>query len=112
MGFYVLINSSGIKVLTSEKMLTLRKMQSLVGTNGEPAYIEIASCRSYSDNTIRMICDDDFVRKGYDPTCYTAEGYLLHGQVLVLGNDRAKGDFSLLTQEQIEIVKRETMLFV
>ena len=112
MGFYVLINSSGIKVQPSEKMLTLRKMQSLVGTNGELAYIEVASDRSYSEHTISMICDDDFLRKGYNPTCYTAEGYLLHGQVLVLGTDRAKEDFGLLTQEQIEIVKSQTRLFV
>ena len=45
--FYVLINSTGIEVRESKEMLTLKEMQSLIGVEGEPAYIEVASYRSF-----------------------------------------------------------------
>ena len=37
--FYVLINSSGLRIQQSEKILTLKEMQNLVGIEGESAYI-------------------------------------------------------------------------
>ena len=85
-------------------------MQNLVGIEGEPAYIEVASYRNYSDSSIVMICDDEFLRKGYNPTCITAEGNIVLGQVLILGIDRANEDFGLLTLKQTEIVKQQTIL--
>ncbi|MEO9127904.1 MAG: hypothetical protein ABI262_24940 [Microcoleus sp.] len=109
--FYVLINDKGISVHSANEMLTLREMQNLVGIEGEPAYIEVASYRSYSDNSIVMICDDEFLRKSYNPTCYTAEGDIIHGQLLILGTDAAYEDFGLLTLKQTEIIKRETKLY-
>lgn len=45
--FYVLIGCDGIEVRESEEMLTLTEMQNLVGVEGEPAYIEVASYRSF-----------------------------------------------------------------
>ena len=108
--FYVLINSAGIQVRESKEMLTLKEMQNLVGIEGEPAYIEVASYRSFSDKSIAMICDDEFLRKKCDPTCITIEGNVIHGQVLVLGTNKVEEDFDLLSQQQVEIVKSQTRL--
>jgi len=109
--FYVLINDKGISVHSSNEMLTLREMQNLVGIEGESAYIEVASYRSFSDSSIVMLCDEEFLMKACNPTCVTTEGSIIHGQVLVLGTDAANEDFGLLTLEQTEIVKRETRLY-
>ncbi|MDQ2096785.1 MAG: DUF3846 domain-containing protein [Tychonema bourrellyi B0820] len=108
--FYVLINSNGIEVREAKEMLTLKEMQNLVGIEGEPAYIEVASYRSFSDKSIAIICDDEFLIKGFEPTCSTIEGNVIHGQVLVLGTNKAKEDFDLLSQEQVEIVKSQPRL--
>ena len=108
--FYVLINSAGIQVRESREMLTLKEMQNLVGIEGEPAYIEVASYRSFSDKSIAMICDDEFLMKECQPTCITIEGNVIHGQVLVLGTNKAAEDFGLLNQQQVEIVKSQARL--
>jgi hypothetical protein len=109
--FYALINQNGISTYSADKPLTIEEMQKLVGIEGDEAYIEVASYRSYSDPLIVMICDDEFLTKSCQPTCITAEGAVIHGQVLVLGIDRATEDFGLLTIQQIEIVQRETRLY-
>ncbi len=57
-----------------------------------------------------MICDDKFLLKGCQPTCCTYQGYVLHGQVLVVGANKADDDFDLLTEDQVDIVIRETRL--
>ena len=108
--FYVLINSTGIEVRESKEMLTLKEMQNLVGVEGEPAYIEVASYRSFSDKSLAMICDDEFLMKGCQPTCITIEGHVVQGQVLVLGTNKAAEDFGLLSQRQVEIVKSQARL--
>ena len=108
--FYVLIGSDSIEVLESKEMLTLKEMQNLVGVEGEPAYIEVASYRSFSDKSLAMICDDEFLMKECQPTCMTMEGNVIHGQVLVLGTNKAAEDFGLLSQQQVEIVKSQARL--
>ena len=108
--FYVLINSNGIEVRESKEMLTLKEMQNLVGIEGESAYIEVASYRSFSDKSIAIICDEEFLRKDCNPTCLTKERNVIHGQVLVLGTNAEENDFSLLTKEQVEIVKSQARL--
>jgi hypothetical protein len=108
--FYVVINSNGIEVRESKEMLTLKEMQNLVGVEGEPAYIEVASYQNFSDPEISMICDDEFLLKHCQPTCLI-EGHVLHGQVLILGTDRSQEDFCLLTKDQVDIVKSEIQLF-
>ena len=108
--FYVLIGSDGIEVRESKEMLTLKEMQNLVGVEGEPAYIEVASYRSFSDKSLAMICDDEFLMKGCQPTCITIEGHVVQGQVLVLGTNKAEEDFGLLSQQQVEIVKSQARL--
>lgn len=108
--FYVLINSNGIDVRESKEMLTLKEMQNLVGIEGESAYIEVASYRSFSDKSIAMICDEEFLMKECQPTCITIEGHVVHGQVLVLGTNAEGNDFGLLTMEQVQIVKSQARL--
>ena len=115
--FYVLIGFDGIEVRESKEMLTLKEMQNLVGIEGEPAYIEVASYRSFSDKSIAMLCDDEFLMKECQPTCMTMayrpasyEGNVIHGQVLVLGTNKAEEDFDLLSQQQVEIVKSQARL--
>ena len=108
--FYVLIGSDSIDVRESKEMLTLKEMQNLVGVEGEPAYIEVASYRSFSDKSLAMICDDEFLMKGCQPTCITIEGHVVQGQVLVLGTNKAEEDFGLLSQQQVEIVKSQIRL--
>ena len=108
--FYVLINSTGIEVREAKKMLTLKEMQNLVGIEGDSAYIEVASYRSFSDKSLAIICDDEFLMKECQPTCITIEGDVIHGQVLVLGTNKAEEDFGLLSQQQVEIVKSQARL--
>jgi hypothetical protein len=59
-----------------------------------------------------MICDDELLKKSCQQTCITAEGAVIHGQVLVLAIDRATEDFGLLTLQQVKIVKQETRLYL
>lgn len=108
--FYVLINYNGIQVRESREMLTLKEMQNLVGIEGELAYIEVASYQSFSDKSIAMICDDEFLMKECQPTCITMEGNVIQGQVLVLGTNETEDDFGLLSQQQVEIVKSQVRL--
>lgn len=109
--FYALINEKGIHIHNAKKILTLKQMQNLVGIEGESAYIEVASYRSFSDLSIVMICGEEFLMKACNPTCCTGEGIMIHGQVLILGTDATNEDFGLLTLKQTEIVKRETRLY-
>jgi Domain of unknown function (DUF3846) len=108
--FYVLINSLGIEVRESKEMLTLKEMQNLVGIEGDSAYIEVASYRSFSDKSLAMICDEEFLMKESQPTCITIEGHVVHGQVLILGTNADQEDFDLLTSKQVEIIKSEARL--
>jgi hypothetical protein len=87
-------------------------MQNLVGIEGEPAYIEVASYRNFSDKSISMICDEEFLMKECQPTCKTIEGTVIHGQVLIVGTNAEENDFDLLTREQVLIVRREIKLTI
>ncbi|MDF0553128.1 DUF3846 domain-containing protein [Kamptonema sp. UHCC 0994] len=104
---YALINSNGIEAKKSEQMLTLKEMQQLVGIQGESAYIE-AVYNQFTDPTIVLLCDDEFLLKGFSPTCKTKAGLTLHGQVLVLST--TDSDFCLLTEEQFAILKAALLL--
>ncbi|MDF0556451.1 DUF3846 domain-containing protein [Kamptonema sp. UHCC 0994] len=103
---YGLINSNGIEAVKSKEMLTLKEMQDLVGIQGETAFIE-AVYRQFTDQTIVLICDDEFLLKGYKPSCRTRTGLVLHGQVLALALSTTEPDFCLLTERQFQIVKAE-----
>ena len=92
-------------------MLSLEEMQNLVGVEGKEASIELASHRSFSDKSITMICDDEFLKKEYQPTCLTIEGDMIHAQVLIVGTKPKENDFDLLSKKQLEIVKSQTRLY-
>ncbi len=110
--YYALINERGILICPRKRILTLKQMQNLVGVEGEHAYIEIASYRSYVNESITMICDEEFLRKDFQPTCQTIEGHILHGQVLVLATDSktTESSFTLLTLRQVLQVILQTRL--
>jgi len=105
-----IVNSNGLQETEVVEMLDIKEMQSLVGFPGEEALVEAVYNR-YSDRSIVMLCEEDFLRKGYQPTCVTPAGTVLQGQVLILALDRQIEDFVLLNQKQVEIVKRETKLY-
>jgi len=107
MGYYGLLNRSGLEIVTSKKMLSYEEMQDLVGVKGEDAYFEVATSKSFSDTHIDLICDDESIRKRHKPTCVTTEGYTLHGQVLILATGITRGNFQLLTKKQAEIVRTQ-----
>ncbi|WP_445299632.1 DUF3846 domain-containing protein [Microcoleus sp. B4-C1] len=72
--------------------------------------MEVASYNSFSDQAIRLICEDEFLRKEINSTCKTCNGDIIHGQVVILGTSLEEEDFTLLTKEQTEIIKAEIRL--
>ena len=110
MQFYVLINSTGIEEVAATEVPKLPEFQKLVGIPGEEAYLEpVYQC--YSDLSIVILCDEEFLRKAHQPTMLTPKRVILQGQVLVVAIDPQMEDFCLLTKQQIELVKRETKLY-
>ncbi|MEG4503807.1 hypothetical protein QUA81_13160 [Microcoleus sp. F6_B4] len=110
MRFYVLVNSTGIEEVAATEFPKLPELQKLVGIPGEEAYLEpVYQC--YSDRSITILCDEEFLRKGCQPTMIIPSRVVLQGQVLVVAIDPQIEDFCLLTQQQVEIVKRETKLY-
>ena len=110
MQFYVLVNSTGIEEIAANELPQMPEIQKLVGIPGQEAFFEaVYGC--YSDQSLTVLCDDDFLRKGYQPTLVTPTGVVLQGQVLIVAIDPQIEDFCLLTQQQVELVKRETKLY-
>lgn len=104
---YVVINSAGIQEIKASKLPGVRGIQDLVGIAGEEAAFE-AVYNCYSDRSLIVLCDDEFLRKGYDPVMVTPWGVTLQGQLMVV--KRQGDDFGLLNQKQIELIKQETAL--
>ncbi|MEG4248688.1 DUF3846 domain-containing protein [Microcoleus sp. Pol10D4] len=110
MQFYVLVNSTGIQEVAATELPKLPELQKLVGFPGEEAYLEpVYQC--YSDPSIVILCDEEFLRKAHQPTMLTPKRVILQGQILVVAIDPQQEDFCLLTQKQVELVKRETKLY-
>ncbi|MEG4518808.1 DUF3846 domain-containing protein [Microcoleus sp. AT9b-C5] len=108
--FYVLINSTGIEEVAATELPKLPELQKLVGIPGQQAYLEpVYQC--YSDRSITILCDEEFLRKAHQPTMLTPQRVILQGQILVVAMDNQIEDFCLLTQQQVELVKRETKLY-
>ncbi|MEG4965750.1 hypothetical protein QUB11_03735 [Microcoleus sp. B6-A1] len=108
--FYVLINSTGIQEVAATEVPKLPELQKLVGIPGQEAYLEpVYQC--YSDPLLAVLCDEEFLRKAHQPTMLTPNRVVLQGQVLVVAIDPQIEDFCLLTQQQVELVKRETKLY-
>lgn len=110
MGFYVLVNSTGIEEVAATQLPQIPEIQKLVGIPGQEAFFE-AVYNCYSDPSLAVLVDDDFLRKAHQPTMLTPKRVILQGQVLIVAIDRAAEDFGLLTLQQVEIVKRETRLY-
>jgi hypothetical protein len=110
MRFYVLVNSTGIQEVAANELPQIPEIQKLVGIPGQEAFFEaVYGC--YSDQSLAVLCDDDFLPKAYQPTMITRKRVILQGQVLVVAIDPQIQDFCLLTQQQVELVKRETKLY-
>lgn len=102
---FLIINSEGMK--TQESIPDLQEMKRLVGVENESAYIEFVF-RQFSDLSIALVCDDEFVLKNLSPTCRTKQ-HILCGQILVVAL-RNDGEIQSLTAQQIEQVKQELQL--
>ena len=79
--FYALINSTGIEKVKATEVPKLPEIQKLVGIPGEEAFFE-AVYKCYSDPSIVILCDDEFLRKAYQPTLVTRNEVTLQGQVV------------------------------
>lgn len=110
MAFYVLVNSDGIEVRSALRMLSVKKIQELVGIEGQPAFFEVASYKSFSDPEITILCDDDFHNKNLQPVLVTGEGNTILGQCLIVGTNTDESDFALLRQSQVDLIKKELRL--
>jgi len=110
MRFYALINSTGIQEVKATEMPTVQEIQKLVGIPGEEAFFE-GVYRCYSDPLIAILCDDEFLMKGSQPTLLTPDSITLQGQLLIVALDTQIEDFCLLTQKQLEIVKKESKVY-
>ncbi|MEG4805402.1 hypothetical protein QUB63_32555 [Microcoleus sp. ARI1-B5] len=110
MRFYVLINSTGIQEVAATELPQIPEIQKLVGIPGEEAFFE-AVYHCYSDPSLAILCDDDELRKAHQPTMLTPKRVILQGQIFVVAIDPQIEDFCLLTQQQVDLVKRETKLY-
>lgn len=110
MRFYALVNSTGIEEVAATEVPKLPEIQNLVGIPGEEAFFE-AVYKCYSDPLLVILCDDEFLRKAYEPTLLTRNGVTLQGQVLIVAIDPQIQDFCLLTKKQLELVKQESTLY-
>ncbi|MEG4424895.1 MULTISPECIES: hypothetical protein [unclassified Microcoleus] len=108
--FYVLINSTGIEEVAATELPQIPEIQKLVGIPEQEAFFE-AVYHCYSDLSLAVLVDDDFLRKAHQPTMLTPRRVILQGQVLVVAIDPQIADFCLLTQQQVELVKQETKLY-
>ncbi|MEG4445262.1 hypothetical protein QUB47_31290 [Microcoleus sp. AT9_B5] len=108
--FYALINSTGIQEVQATEMPTIAEIQNLVGIPGKEAFFEGVYQR-YSDPLIAILCDDEFLLKACQPTLLTPDGTTLQGQLLIVALDTKIEDFCLLTQQQLEIVKKESKIY-
>ncbi|MEG4533387.1 hypothetical protein [Microcoleus sp. D2_18a_D3] len=108
--FYALINSTGIQEVEATEVPMVAEIQKVVGIPDEEAFFEaVYGC--YSDQSLAVLVDDDFLRKAHQPTMLTPKRVILQGQVLVVAIDPQIEDFCLLTKQQVELVKRETKLY-
>jgi hypothetical protein len=112
MPYYILVtNEPEMDVYTTPEMLTTEEIQHLVGVEGVPASYEVLDSSSFSDPTIVMVCDDDAQSKGLTPTCFTRNGDVVCGQVLILATNNSLQDLCLLNLTQAKIVKEELKLY-
>lgn len=106
--FYLLINSKGIQEVEATELPSVKGMQDLVGIPGESAAFQaVHGC--YTDHSLVVLCDDEFLRKDPEPVLVTYRG-TLQGQLIVVALNNQRDDYTLLTQDQVELVKQESIL--
>ena len=98
---YALINRTGIHRLELEEM-KLADLQNRVGVEGENAYIEYVR-EQFSDPTIDLICDEEFLLKELPLTCITDKRIKLCGQIIAAACT-PDGDTIGLTESQFQMV--------
>ena len=99
---YALINQTGIHKLEVEEILELADLQNRVGVEGENALIEYVRGQ-FSDPTIDLICDEEFLIKELPLTCITDKRIKLCGQVIAAASTK-EGDTVGLSEAQFQIV--------
>lgn len=104
-------NLPEIEPWTAIKVPSHEEIQNLVGIGGVPTTYEILQEPNFSDRKIVTIVDSDLNPKGLKPTCFTKNGSVIHGQVLILASGGCLGDLQLLTLSQVRIVNRELKLY-
>ncbi|MEG4166528.1 MULTISPECIES: hypothetical protein [unclassified Microcoleus] len=110
--FYALINhSTGVQEVEATEMPTMKELQNLVGISGDEYAFFEGVYKRYSDPSIAILCDDNFLSKACQPTLLTPDGTTLQGQLVIVALDNQIEDFCLLTQKQLEIVKKESKVY-
>ena len=99
---YALINTTGIHRLELEQKLELTDLQNRVGIEGENAYIEYVR-EQFTDPTIDLICDEEFLLKELPLTCITEKRIKLCGQIIAAAYTK-EGDTVGLTEAQFQMV--------
>ncbi len=99
---YALIDRRGIHRLEIEQKLELADLQNRVGVEGKNALIEYVRGQ-FSDPTIDLICDEEFLLKGLPLTCITDKRIKLCGQVIAAACT-PDGDTVGLSEAQFQIV--------
>ena len=99
---YALINQTGIHRLEVEQKLELADLQNRVGIEGDNALIEYVR-EQFSDPTIDLICDEEFLIKELPLTCITNGRIKLCGQVIAAAYTK-EGDTVGLTESQFQMV--------
>lgn len=87
-------------VLISHEQINLELMQSLV-----EGRIEIVR-EQFTDKSIDLVCNDEFILNGSTLTCATREHIFLHGTILAVAVN-SEGDTIGLSDKQINIVREE-----
>jgi hypothetical protein len=108
---YALINETGIQRLEVPEKLELAQLQNLVGIADESALVEYVG-NQFSDPTIDLICDEEFLFKELPLTCITRSDIRLCGQVIAAAVTE-EGETIGLTEAQFQLVAANlTFVFI
>jgi hypothetical protein len=99
---YALINATGIHRLEVPEKLGLAQLQNLVGVADESALVEYVG-NQFTDQTIDLICDEEFLFKELLLTCITHSDIRLCGQVIAAAVTE-EGETIGLTEAQFQLV--------
>lgn len=83
------------------KIELIKNLVNFDDINSSDLFLDAATGQ-FSDESIDVFVDDESLIKGYPLTAITRQGVALHGNLVVLGNDKM-GNTTLLTREQVEL---------